>query len=420
MTARALALSLAALGVTLGAHLAAAQPEGHRALPYLAVHLGLTALMLVAWRTLRTPGELRVALAAGLAMRAVLIPVAPFTTTDVERYLWDGAVLLAGRDPYALTPLAPALDALRATVPLPLDHLDVSTCYPPTGIFLFALAALTHTHALLAWKALCAAASSLTAYAIARHLRDSARPHDMVLAAWSPVLILEAGVGAHLETFSVLFVAAAVALLARRRLALSALCAGMAVSVKLLPIFVTMTLALRSRRPVWYGALAMAPVALTMAVAEVMGLTAFGSLPNMAENWSFASPLWSALYHHFSEEHGAIRVGLALAALLGVTLASLRRDVGAAARDALTVQVAVSPVMYPWYGAPLAAAAAMAPGYTALAVTAALPLSYEVIDGYRGAGVWAPAWWPVAVNAAMLGGGLAADLHAAARRLRRR
>ncbi len=419
MTVRALALSFAALAVSLGVHLAAAQPAGHRALPYLAAHLALTALMLTAWRTLRSPAELRVALWAGLAMRAVMVPVAPFTTTDVQRYLWDGAVLLAGHDPYAHTPLDPALDAVRATVPLPLDHLDVSTCYPPTGLALFALAALAHTHALLAWKLLCAAASSLTAYLVARHLRDTPRAHDLVLAAWSPVLIFEAGIGAHLESFSVLFVVAAVVLLARRRLAHSALCAGVAVSVKLLPVFVTMALALRSRRMVWYGALAMAPVALTMAVAEGIGLTAFGSLPNMAENWSFASPLWSALYHHFSEEHGAIRVGLALAALLGVTLASLRRSVGAVARDALTVQVAASPVMYPWYGAPLAAAAALAPGYTALAITAALPLSYEVIDGYQSAGRWAPAWWPVAVNAAMLGGGLAADLYAASRARRR-
>jgi hypothetical protein len=102
-----------------------------------------------------------------------------------------------------------------------------------------------------------------------------------------------------------------------------------------------------------------------------------------------------------------------------VVAISLRRDPARAARDALSAQVVVSPVAYPWYGSGLAAVSALAPSWWALAVTAALPFSYEVLDGYQATGAWAPAWWPVALNAAAIVGGGAAELAAALRRAKR-
>jgi alpha-1,6-mannosyltransferase len=416
---RALPLGGLFFVASLAAYAVAAQPAGHRARAYLAVHFALLALMLAGWRLLRGARAVRVAVLVGLAARLALVGVDTVTTTDVTRYLWDGAVALAGHDPYALPPLAVELTALRATVPFPVDHRDVATCYPPAALGLFALAALAGSHAWVTWKLLVAAASMLTVWLVWRHLRDGDRPHDAVLAAWSPVLVLESGVGAHLDVFTALALVAAAVLCARRRTNAAALAAGVGVAVKLLPAVAVIALARRARSPLRFVTLAMAPLALSLLAAEIMGFTAPGSLPLVAENWSFAAPAWTLLYDLFADEYAAIRVGLALAMLLGVLVASLRADATRAVRDALTVQLAANPVAYPWYGAGLAAVSALAPGWLGLAMLSVIPCSYEVLDGYQLRGAWEPAWWPVALNAGALVGGLGAEMHAGWQRAKR-
>jgi hypothetical protein len=73
---------------------------------YLALHLALSVLGLASWEALREAGsrELRVVVMIGLAGHALLLSSPPFTSTDPSRYLWDGAVLLAGFDPYLHAP----------------------------------------------------------------------------------------------------------------------------------------------------------------------------------------------------------------------------------------------------------------------------------------------------------------------------
>lgn len=404
------------LVATVAVYAVAARPVGHRAVPYLALHALMFALMLAGWRSVKTPSDMGFAVGVGLAARALLVAAPTFTTTDVTRYLWDGAVALSGRDPYFFWPDAPALATLHAQ--RPFDHLDVATCYPPAALGLFMLASLTGPSlAWWTWKLLVASASSATVLFAWRHLRDTDHARDVVLAAWSPVLLLESGVGAHLDSFTALSVIAGVTLVARRREGAAAFALGCGVAIKLLPAVALLALAGSVRRPVWFLARAMVPLALSFGAAELAGFTAPGSLPYVAENWSFAAPLWTALYDLWPEDDKPIRAGLALSLVVLVLLISVRRDPARAARDAMSAQLVVSPVAYPWYGSGLAAVSALAPSWMALAITAALPFSYEVLDGYQRHGVWAPAWWPVALNAAVLAGGLSADLVAAARRV---
>ena len=246
-SARAVALGVAWLAAVAGVHLAAAQPAGERVAPYLAAHLAMTALMLAAWRWLRAPADLALVVAVGVVGRAALVPVASFTTTDVSRYLWDGAVALEGLDPYALPPLAAELVGLRARFPSPVDHLDVATCYPPLALALFALAAATGPlRAWWVWKGMAAVASSATALLAWWHLRGGDRARHAALLAWSPVLALEAGVGAHLDAYSALAVAAFVVCYERRSRGGAALAAGVAGAVKLLPGVVLLALLART------------------------------------------------------------------------------------------------------------------------------------------------------------------------------
>ncbi|MFO0602849.1 MAG: glycosyltransferase 87 family protein [Polyangiales bacterium] len=412
-SARAALLSFAWLASVALVHVAAAQPAGERVAPYLAAHLAMTASMLAAWRWLRAPADLALVTLAGVLGRLALIPVASFTTTDVARYLWDGAVALEGLDPYAIAPASDALAGLRARFPSPVDHHDVATCYPPLALGLFALAAATGpARAWWSWKALTALASCATSVLAWRHLRGE-RARDAALVAWSPILVLEAGVGAHLDAFSALAVAAFVVCYERRNRAGAALAAGFAGAVKLVPGVVLLALLGRTERPLRVVAIAALPVVVSFGVAEVLGMTPPGSLPHVAATWSFAAPLWTALYALWPLEDDAIRAALGLGGVALAALIALRRGPFARnARDVAGVALAASPVLYPWYAMPAAALAGFAPSRWALAVGAVAPVSYEVLDAWQRDGRWAPARYPVALIALVALVALAADLRA--------
>jgi hypothetical protein len=419
--AERLAYALGAVGVALAAW-AASRPAGARVAPYLLGHALLAAASGLAClgvaRAEDPAAALRRVVVAGFVARAALVPVAPFTTTDVGRYLWDGAVALRGLDPYALTPLAPQLAGLRGTFPAPTDHLDVATCYPPLALALFALAAACGARALLAWKALCAAASIATGGLVARECVDEGRGAWAPLALLGPVAVLETCVGAHLDAFVALAVVAMVVAARRGRWTLAALCAGAVVALKYVPGVVALPLLARAPRKLWFAAVAAAPLALSLAAAEALGMTPPGSLPSVAEHWSFGSPVWTALYARFPVDDDVTRPVLAAAGFASIALiALLRKDFARATADALGLSLAVSPVIYPWYGTSLASLVALAPRAWTLFALCVLPTSYEVLDAFHAHGRWAPARWPMHLLAAAVCAGLLVDV---GRRLRAR
>lgn len=393
-------------------YFAAGAAPGHRATLYLAAHALLWMASAVACAAvLRDPGALRRVLWVGLALRGALIPVAPFTTTDVGRYLWDGAVLLAGEDPYALTPLATPLMSLRGRVPLPADHLDVATCYPPLAVGLFSLATLAGPWATLAWKALCALASGISAGVITRLAASRGASWSAPLAVLGPVAVLEAGVGAHLETFVALAAVLLIDAALRERWDRAAIAAGVIVALKIVPGVIVLPVMLRAPGRLRFALLATIPFSVSFGLAELAGLTAPGSLPTVATHWSFGSPVWAALYARFPTSDDVIRPALAVIGLLGVVGVSVRRrDLVRDTAAAAGVSLAVSPVLYPWYGAPLAALVGLAPRRWAIAALAIMPCTYEVLDAYQAHHRWTPARWPLVALAAVTLLGLLADL----------
>lgn len=406
------ASTLGALGL---AFVAANSAPGMRVVPYLVAHTLLLVASLAAcvWvsRDADPPRALRRVLLAGVALRLALIPLDPFTTTDVTRYLWDGAVARAGFDPYALPPLAGELAELRARVPVPGDHLDVATCYPPLALALFALAASFGARALVAWKALCALASIATAALVAR-ASASRNAHALApLAVLGPVAVFESMIGAHLDTFVALAALLMLDAALREKWDRAALAAGTVFALKIVPGVIALPVLVRAPRPVRFALLATLPFSVTFGAAAALGLTPPGSLPAVAENWSFGSPVWAALYARFPLHDEIIRPGLAVVGLLSIALISLRRkDIAANTVGAMGLSLAVSPVIYPWYGTSLAAALPLAPRRWAVFALAVLPTSYEVLDAYQSHGRWSPAWWPMGLLAASVMVGLSFDV----------
>ncbi len=392
----AVLVALAVFGVS------AASP-GHRAVPYLLVHGALLAAMLTAWRTRARVADV---LWAGLLIRLALVPVPSFSTHDVDRYLWDGRVALEGLDPYRLAPDHPALAALRAVWPTPAEHAHVPTLYPPGALALFAAcASLGHATGFLAWKAIVALASAATLVLARRVLSHRGLGERLSLVALSPLLVLEGGVGAHVDLVAAAGLLAAIDAVDRGRPGLAGAALGGALLIKLLPAAAALPLALMLPRR---QALRLIAALLTVALsgylaAYALGAHPVGSLPTFLERWRFG-----AIFPYSADDPSPLRTVFFTMGVAGIVLlvAVVRwRGSPRTLPLAMGLPLLASPVVFPWYLAPLAAVTPLAPSAIWIGWQAVAPLSYEVLDLWDLAGRWEPAGWPVwAVRVALLVG----------------
>jgi len=199
---------LAPIGVAslIGYGLLALQPGSWRAAPVLFAALGggLGALYLAAvWRVRRDGGAgLRAStvawvVAVALGMRLLSLGLAP--SDDVNRYLVEGTQVLAGENPYDVTPeRSTVLGTLAPSVVAGVNHLDWTAIYPPVTLaFESAVTALSATP--FAFKIAALLAELVGLWAVWRLIRrGSLSPAWLLVAAWNPVgPLFAAGEGHH-------------------------------------------------------------------------------------------------------------------------------------------------------------------------------------------------------------------------------
>ncbi len=360
----------------------------------LAVGQGL--LVLVALRVALgcAPGPaLAVIATAAVAMRLVLLPVAPHLSTDAYRYVWDGRVQAAGINPYRHIPSDPALEALRDAAIFPnINRAEYApTIYPPAAQMLFQAVARI-SDSLLAMRLAFVLCEVVVVAVLLSLLRRIGKPPVRVLAyAWHPLAVWEIAGSGHLDAamLAAMMVGLWVALVAGRRLLAAAVLAVAALVKPPAAIALSVT---------WHAWDWRAPaVAIAVAVALYLpylsvGAGVLGFLPGYLgeERIATAEGFWmvSLLKAQFGPQRLATPVYLALA--LGI--------VGAlAVRVALHPDRAPAAVLtrlgwaifsfvfllspdYPWYWLmvlPFVALSGFAPGWAA---TIACFVLYDVID----------------------------------------
>jgi len=221
---------------------------------FTALCVSWLLFLLAAWCLLRLPRRVAVpaAIAGGILLQVLAFTAAPQTTDDFYRYAWDGRVQAAGIDPYRYAPTDPALAGLRDPWLFPLhcrsqrpvctrlNHPADRTIYPPVaeayflGVHALSPAGSRHKPLQLAAAAL----AILTSLALVVVLRGHGDPRQVVLWAWCPTVVLEAGNNAHVDVLGALLVVVALGLVSRRRAGAGGALLGLAVAVKLLPVLV--------------------------------------------------------------------------------------------------------------------------------------------------------------------------------------
>lgn len=175
-----------------------------------------------------------------IVLRLLLLPAAP--SDDMNRYLWEGQLLLVGESPYAHTADAVEWEHLRDDYWQAMNHKDKLTAYPPITELLFSLIGGVAYHP-MAYKLVFVLADLLTLAAVLWLLR--ARGLSLAYSgfyALSPVVLLSYAGEAHFDSVMVAALVWAVVALEAGRTRLAVCLAALATGVKwvtlpLLPFF---------------------------------------------------------------------------------------------------------------------------------------------------------------------------------------
>ncbi|MCW8130345.1 MAG: hypothetical protein KIS92_08360 [Planctomycetota bacterium] len=199
----------------------------------------------------------------GIAARGFLLPSRAIQEVDYCRYMWDGATVANGMNPYMYAPIevkswhgfggAPSLSAdpdprdretwskqldLIVSSPEAIDtfkwinHPEVRTIYPPLAQGLFALAYLIKPWSLPVLRGLfllCEIGTVLLLFDILRRFRLS--PLRILIYAWSPLAIKELANSPHVDALVVFTMALALWTWLRVKTARGAPLVGMALGL---------------------------------------------------------------------------------------------------------------------------------------------------------------------------------------------
>ncbi len=335
-------------------------------------------------------------LVLGLAMRLVLFGTEPAFEDDAYRYLWDGASVVEGYNPYRYTPEQALENPSIATHDLAVAHSGaverinhpwLRTPYPPLAQAGFALAALLESFGMDAWRSVILLAEVSALVLLLALLRDMGRsPLWTLLYWWNPLIVRELAGAAHMDALLLPFLAAAMLFMVRRQWsrAIAALTLGAAVKLWPLVLLPIPLLRLRRRPVVLVGAVAAAGAGflfLMLPMLETL-LTPSSGLAAFATDWRMNGAVFGLLVDRVGFASSGLRWGVAgVVTLLAVLLAWRAPDDATLLPCRMLAVTAamflLGPAGFPWYFSWLAVLLVACPMRPLLWLTALLPL-YEL------------------------------------------
>lgn len=384
---------------------------------YVLASLALSVLSISIWRFDLLPAQS--VLILSLLFCLCLFPMASFTSNDTERYLWDGAVALAGYDPYVIAPNNAEVLDLRRLWPTPEEHAQYPTLYPPGGLFLFTVSAVAGpVYGLWVWKFLVLVATTLTLMIIYKLLEHHQLLKNFALVGLSPLLLFETQIGGHLDIMGLLGISAALLLIQKDRILLAGIIIGVAATTKFLPALIVGPY-LFSLKPKAALKLCLSSALTWFCIYGLAiggGYQPLGLLPTFFEKWRGGAPLYPIL-EFFKDYVGlsnrAFLVSMTTLALTGFLTSAIlarRRFINVALMLCLAVPLILSPILFPWYLLAFVVFLGLRPNFTLLAALTMSPLSYVVLDKWLSQGIWDQAAWPSTLLLLSLLLGLAFDV----------
>ena len=347
--------------------------------------------------------------AIGLVARLLMFLTTPILEDDHYRYLWDGAVVARGFNPYQFAPNA-FLTPSEAVLPLELKVLakeaesilphvnypELRTIYPPLVQGAFALAHGISPWSLSAWRVVLMVIDVATLILLAYALHTfKFSMKGLVVYWWNPLLIKEVYNSGHMDIMLFPFLLAALLFASRQRYLLGSGALGIASGVKIWPILLVPIVL----RPLWNQPRRMLlGFFVFFAISGILllpllygGLGQRSGLSAYASYWQMNDALYMALFWSIgkiatiSNDPIFIHI-LARSVVVGVLLVviffTIRKDhcsdTELVNRFLLPTAILffLSPTQFPWYFLWLLPFLALRMNLPLLLLTALLPIYY--------------------------------------------
>jgi hypothetical protein len=377
------------------------------------------ALIVVAWLSEQPArrGVMPVMLIGGLLMRLVWLGSPAPLEDDYHRYLWDGAVVAHGLDPYRLSPeavlkaleLPEVLTQLRAAGQATLANVnfpDLTSIYPGVAELVFALAHVMAPWSLDGLRILQIAGDMAAAAALMALLRKTGRSPLLVNLYWmNPLVVFVSVATVHVDALLAPTLLGSTLMLAAAQPIMAAILLALAVGIKIWPLLLApLVLAAIARdhgRVVTAAAALLIVVIASAALAPLMmaSTSPASGLAAYANSWTNnnAPFAWASLWADelLPDDWDSERIlRLALTGIVGtVALAAAVRPPGnieGLLRRQLVISAVLfysAPAQFPWYALwflPFAAAVASYPLLLATVTLAAYFFFFPLWESGRG------------------------------------
>jgi hypothetical protein len=369
-------------------------------------------LLVAVWAIARIPAGRSLvgfALVTGLALRLVMMPSASLMETDYYRYLWDGAVVAHGWNPYQYAPAEitggtedASLQLQRLTgqgagILAEVNHPHLRTIYPPVAQMAFAAAFLLKPWSILGLRVVYVLFDvALLALIILALRQVGLSPLWALVYWWNPLVLREIVHNAHMDIVPTCFAFGAALLASKQRYWTAAILLGIAVGAKLWPVVLLPVLLAPLRREPTQLAIACGLFALTSAailypvyatgLGDQSGFTAYGRLWEM-NDLIFMLLLWAVQWTLSWLPAGVGSAQLVTRALAGIALLGIvawlsfrpltgTRDLWERILMAVTALFLLSPTQFPWYYVWVVPFLAVRPRGSLLLLGVLLPIYY--------------------------------------------
>ena len=370
----------------------------------IALALLAGALYLIALYSLKHTREHRatlwLVLAAAVLFRALLAPLVPTLSTDLNRYRWDGLVQQAGFNPYSMSPDDPRLQSLREQLGphawAGMPGQETPTIYPPLTEQVFRLT-WQWLPGPLAFKLPFLLADLLIVLMLAGWVRSSGgKAYQVAVYAWNPLVVIEFAGSGHNDALALAGVVAAVVIIRRSPIVSTWLVAAAALAkafpMLLLPLWVRRAGWPRARG--WLAALGALALAALLAWSYRSAWPEYINVLNYYESrWQNNNASLYTLIVWFTES-SAVAAGVGVGVVGGLALWAAARNLDPARAAYLLIGaiLLLTPNGFSWYFTWIVPVLCFLPGRRTtpawLLLTVLQFLSYNVLIDFQATGRW--------------------------------
>ncbi len=206
----------------------------------------LFALFIYFIRKANHPAIFNIGRYTGILARLSLLLLIPNLSDDVFRFIWDGHLMASGINPFSNLPTywleindTPA--GINEELYLMFGAKDTFSCYPPINQFIFWISVVIPGNTVF-WNILIIRLFTLAAevgnfWIIPKLLKKYQLPDSLGLIWYlNPLVILELTGNLHSEGIMIFFLLLSIYYFKKSNWVFSAICIGLAVSIKLIPL----------------------------------------------------------------------------------------------------------------------------------------------------------------------------------------